>query len=229
MEQACLGCIIPADEDLCPLCEVHSKTSDHLLLHCVTARKMWNWWLELWGYKWVFPHNLIYAFVKWKCGKKKGTFFQKVWAASLFIIIWTLWKERNRRISDNSSSTMENLQDLILLRIGWWISSWNDGFPYIPMDIKRNPLCLEWNGGNCNSALSLTKPSYVPWSPPNPNVLKWNVDASVMETNSSSAVGGILRNNRGEFMCLFSSPIPYIEINSVEILTIHRAISISLH
>ncbi|XP_010675532.2 uncharacterized protein LOC104891523 [Beta vulgaris subsp. vulgaris] len=156
-------------------------------------------------------------------------FFVKVWAASFFIIVWTVWKERNFRIFQASSSTVKELRDLVLLRMGWWISGWEEGFPYSPTDIQRNLWCLEWDGVSRAADSAIIKPSYIPWSPPIKNVLKWNVDASVVISSSCAAIGGVLRNHEGKFVCLFSSPIPYMEINCAEILAIHRAISISSH
>ncbi|XP_048495855.1 uncharacterized protein LOC125495243 [Beta vulgaris subsp. vulgaris] len=158
-----------------------------------------------------------------------AVFFQKVWAAAFFVIIWTVWKERNHRIFRESSSSFEDLHDLILLRLGWWIRGWDVGFPYSPTEIQRNPHCLKGNVDERMARSAISKPSYMPWSPPMHGVLKWNVDASVMELSASSAVGGILRDHQGKFMCLFSSPIPFIEINCAEILAIHRAISISIN
>lgn len=116
---------------------------------------------------------------------------------------------------------------MILLRLGWWIKGWCDEFPYSPIDIQRNPQCLLWNG---NSLLSFSS-QIVPlceWSPPEIDFYKWNVDASVNVGHKSSAIGGVLRNHLGNFKCLFSSPIPYMEINCAEILAIHRAIKISI-
>lgn len=224
---ASLG-IISVNEDICPLCYKCSETSEHLLLHCAAAQQLWNWWLELWGVKWVFPSSLIDTFSQWKAVKKKGSFFKKVWASSFFVIIWTLWKERNIRVFQESTATAKNLQDLVLLRLGWWIEGWDSSFPYTPVDIQRNPHCLEWNDNMKSAVLPKANPDHISWSPPPAQVLKWNVDASVITSNSCSAIGGILRNNKGEFMCMFSSPIPFIEINCAEILAIHRAIQISI-
>lgn len=161
--------------------------------------------------------------------KKRISFFLKVWVASFFIIVWTIWKERNLRIFGDSSSTIKDLQDMVLLRIGWWISGWEDGFRHSPSDVQRNPRCLDWSGGPSESGTIIPKPSYIPWSPPSMNILKWNVDASVALSDSCTTIDGVLRNHCGNFMCLFSSPIPFIEINCAEILAIHRAILISLH
>ena len=50
---------------------------------------------------------------------------------------------------------------------------------------------------------------------------------SVYIADSCSAIG-VLRNDLDNFICLFSSPIPYIEINCAEVLAIRRAIAITL-
>lgn len=42
-----------------------------------------------------------------------------------------------------------------------------------------------------------------------------------------AAIGGVLRNHLGHFICVFSSPIAPMEINYAEVLAIHRALSIS--
>lgn len=133
---------------------------------------------------------------------KKIPFFKNVWAASYFIIIWTVLKERNLRIFGSSNTSAKNLQDLILLRLCWWITGWNDGFPYSPLDIQRNPTCLLWKGKPSHeNALTHSIPPEV-WSPAEINCLKWNVDASVHIENSCSAIGGVLRNHLRNFICL---------------------------
>ena len=45
--------------------------------------------------------------------------------------------------------------------------------------------------------------------------------------SESLAIGGILRDQHGKFICMFPSPIPFMEINNAEILAIHRAIKIT--
>lgn len=120
---------------------------------------------------------------------------------------------------------MSSLQDLILLRIGWWISAWSDPFPYSPTDIQRNPSCLFWSAPQASKSV-LPQPSS--WSPPISGRLKWNVDASFNPRLNRSSIGGVLRNHIGHFICLFSCSIPTMEINRAEVLAIHRAISISL-
>ena len=134
--------IIPTQNDICPLCLSCPETTNHLLLHCEMTRQIWVWWLNLWSYTWVFPYCLKDAFNQWKCIKKEGKFFKKVWSDVFFIILWTMWKERNLRIFGDSQTSIKDLQDLVLLRLGWWISAWKEDFPYSPVDIQRNPRCI---------------------------------------------------------------------------------------
>ena len=144
------------------------------------------------------------------------------------IIIWSIWKERNARIFQNVISSPQEVQDLILTRVCWWIKGWGDPFPFSTAEVIRNPICLAW-AGNCiiGAGLPKLKPA-LEWNPPNQLSLKWNVDASVNISKSLSAIGGVLRDCRGVFKCVFSTPIPHIEINSAEILAIYRAVQISM-
>lgn len=219
--------IIPPEENVCALCLSYEESSDHLLLHCDFSYKLWCWWLKIWGLSWVFPLSLMDAFEQWVI-YDKNLFFKKIWLAMFSIIVWSLWKERNSRIFCGKASSSSQLQDLILTRLNWWIKGWNSPFPYSANEIIRNPRCLQW----CAEITPSRKPSTVissrDWSPPEVGYLKWNVDASLISSLSRSAIGGVLRDSNGVFKCVFSSPIPFIEINSAEILAIFRASQIAM-
>lgn len=91
----------------------------------------------------------------------------------------------------------------------------------------RLPQCLNWEPLRLATiTLHTASPKHL-WSPPPPSLFKWNVDASMKINESKSAIGGVLRNHHGEFICLFSSPVPYMEINHAETYAIYRALNIS--
>lgn len=119
---AAMGIISRKDSN-CILCGAAQECHNHLFLHCTLSWEIWVWWCSLWNLNWVPPLNLRHAFDQWHY-PSKGIFFKKVWAASFFIILWTIWKERNGRIFENQSSTLSQLKDLILLRLSWWIKGW---------------------------------------------------------------------------------------------------------
>lgn len=47
--------------------------------------------------------------------------------------------------------------------------------------------------------------------------------------SNAQQLEGVLRNDRGDFLCIFSCPIPPMEINAAEVIAIHRAIQITLN
>lgn len=222
---ASMGIISP-DETSCILCQESRENVDHLLLHCTFTKKIWWWWLELWNLQWVFPSTIGEAFDQWG-SFGPSPFFKKVWRAMFSIIIWSIWKERNSRIFHNISCSLTQVQDLILTRLSWWIKGWGTPFPYSCDEIIRNPHSLSWAEPRASTIITAA-PCEKNWAPPPSNSYKWNVDASVSSTQAMSAIGGVLRNNHGHFLCLFSSPIPPIEINSAEVLAIFRATQISM-
>lgn len=212
--------IISGDENSCVLCNESTENYNHTLLHCPFSWAVWTSWLSIWNLKWVFPSNLREAFDQWKF-LNKGRFFKKVGVAMFFILIWTIWKERNCIIFNNCSRSVAETLEMALLQLRWWISGWKEPFPYSFDEILKNQSCLIWN--ESTGAINFINPQVCMqhWEPPPINHLKWIIDASVMASQSGSTIGGILRNNEGKFKCMFSSPIPPIEINCAEILAIY--------
>ncbi|XP_056688576.1 uncharacterized protein [Spinacia oleracea] len=140
--------------------------------------------------------------------------------------MWKIWKERNTRIFQSSSTTPRQLQDLILLRLSWWIKGWSDPFPYSSEDVICNPECLQWSPTLQQPNTLHTLQSTHQRSPPPKDTLKCNVDASLNSTLHRLSIGGVLRDSNGSFICMFSTPMPTMEINSAEVFAIHRALKV---
>lgn len=218
--------IISADQDICVLCNNSSETSTHLMLHCEFSWSVWCWWLDLWGIKWAAPPSLVAAYRQWM-PPNLGVLFKKIWSSMFYIIIWSVWKERNSRVFNNIQCSQQQVRDLILTRLVWWMKGWGEIIPYSLDDILRNPQCLKWLERKKINLQGKPLGPDLSWAPPPPNSFKWNVDASFNPSINASAIGGVLRNSKGEFICIFSSPIPPMEINNAEVNAIFRAIQIS--
>lgn len=102
------------------------------------------------------------------------------------VIAWSIWKERNNRIFNNQKSSLSEIQDLILLRLVWWIKTWDDPFPHSPEEVRRNPACLLFSPRPvvCKPPAPISH-----WSAPVTHQLKWNVDASLNPSLGRSAIG----------------------------------------
>ena len=108
--------VIPLSEAQCVLCGSALECTNHLFIHCSLARNLWEWWAGIWNFHWVPPLELQDLYAQWS-PPFKGIFFKKVWLAIFPIILWSLWKERNARIFQNSPSSLSQIKDLILLRL----------------------------------------------------------------------------------------------------------------
>ena len=61
----------------CFLCE-EEETIDHLLVHCNCARMLWDLFLAIVGYSWIFPSLVCQTLLTWQgihVGKKR----KKIW------------------------------------------------------------------------------------------------------------------------------------------------------
>lgn len=107
------------------------------------------------------------------------------------------------------------------------VDRWADLFPYNESEVLRNPQCLSFSPLSNGCPLVKSPKLPVTWSPPSAALRKWNVDASLCPLQLKSSIGGVLRDHEGKFLCIFSSPIPCVDINHAEVLVIHRAIKYS--
>ena len=79
----------------CFLCGCEEETVNHLLIHCIVVRVLWDIVLGLSGVQWVFPETVKEVLTSWRgpfVGKKR----KKIWKSIPLCIFWTVWKERNR-------------------------------------------------------------------------------------------------------------------------------------
>ena len=79
----------------CFLCDCEKENVNHILIHCIVVRVLWDIVLGLVDVKWVFPETIREVLISWRgpfVGKKR----KKVWKSIPLCIFWTVWKERNR-------------------------------------------------------------------------------------------------------------------------------------
>ena len=62
----------------CFLCEEEEETIDHLLMHCSRAKMLWNLFLAIMDYNWVFPLTVRQSQQSASVGKKR----KRVWLAA---------------------------------------------------------------------------------------------------------------------------------------------------
>ena len=73
----------------CFMCKEDQENIDHLLLHCKSAKMLWNLFLSIIGTSWVFPSSVLHTLLAWQgavVDKKRKT----IWLAAPLCLFWTL-------------------------------------------------------------------------------------------------------------------------------------------
>lgn len=81
----------------CCLCKNEEESTDHLLYNCPFSRKCWDWLqLQLQNYM-VYNGSFKDFILAWSIGGKSLK-WGSLWISSSLLVVWHVWKERNRRI-----------------------------------------------------------------------------------------------------------------------------------
>ena len=104
----------------CFLCGCEEENVNHILLHCIVVRVLWEIVLALFGAQWVFPETVKEVLFSWRdpfVGKKR----KKIWNSIPLCIFWTVWKEINR-LAFRGGSLYKNSKILlyVICRVGLW-------------------------------------------------------------------------------------------------------------
>ena len=103
----------------CFLCEEEEETVNHLLLHCLMAKLLWNLFLDIVGIQWVFPCSVKGTLLSWHdsfVGKKQ----LKAWMADPLSLFWSIWQERNMITFGDEHCSVHRLKTSFLFNLGSW-------------------------------------------------------------------------------------------------------------
>ena len=59
-------------------------------------------------------------------------FRKKLWISLFFVVVWSIWYERNQAVFLNKIINWENVNYLIKLRLGYWVKGWCHEIPCGP-------------------------------------------------------------------------------------------------
>ncbi|GMI85901.1 hypothetical protein like AT5G42905 [Hibiscus trionum] len=142
------------------------------------------------------------------------------WSIIPFALIWTVWLHRNEIVFQSKSVDSKQLIGLIKLRMAFWING-KFGKLGIPMDvIIADPLLA-----TDSSILPKRRDRLIGWLPPPEGFLKLNVDGAVRLEDSSSGIGGVLRDKDGTILFQFSRGCGQIPVAMAEFMAVKEGIA----
>ncbi|XP_077237284.1 uncharacterized protein LOC143878956 [Tasmannia lanceolata] len=203
----------------CVLCNRERETVNHLFFRC--GYSSWIWSSILWR----------------ACSKRKASkslFEEEEWIRSHFTgdgqaatgirlcfsyAIHKIWIERNKRIFDKISRPKELLLRDILAEIKRKMGD----IDTTDIETDKNLQIAANLGYKLRQNQGTLKECR--WIPPDQGMLKINTDASL--DDEGGGLGGILRDNVGSVLGMFSVNVPTDTIGNLEILAIKRGIDLA--
>ena len=102
------------------LCLSEVETVDHLLLHCVKTRALWNLCFSLFGVAWVLSGSVKETLIGWH-GTFVGKTRKKTWQMASLCIFWSVWKERNLLAFGNEEFSLQRLKYSFVCNLWSWV------------------------------------------------------------------------------------------------------------
>ena len=90
-----------------------------MLIHCPIARMLWDIFLAIGGFNWVFPMTVRQTLLA-RQGTKVGKKCKKIWMALSLCLFWTLWRERNIAAFEDVTPFAHRLKTTFLCTLWSW-------------------------------------------------------------------------------------------------------------
>ena len=157
----------------CSWCQVEDETEKHILFECQFAKAAWeSTGLAQWSHT-IPEESILDHFRRLVTNATKE---QCVLAASL---CWSLWNRRNNWVWNRIAASVFGTTSV------------------------ANSLLVSWNLAHLKQTRSTSgtmRTSIQRWQPPQPHWVKINIDAAIFTDLNSIGVGGVIRDERGQFV-----------------------------
>lgn len=157
-----------------------------------------------------------------------------IWKILPGFITWTIWKERNRRVFQNEHRNIEHSQETLTQNIRQLILVKCRAEP--DNQASARDLCilkafkLE-DGRSMGTTNCQQKPSTasIGWNRPPVGFLKLNFDGASRGNPGLAGIGGIIRNNVGEILHIYSKSLGEGTNNQMEFVAMERGLRILIN
>ena len=130
-----LGIIQNEGEALCSFCNTDLETLDHLLLHCFPVWECWSYILRWCEVSWASPESLARLFQWWSVWIWQPR-VKVLWAPIPLAVVWTIWNARNKKVFENKPVDWAEVNELIVARVAFWVSTSQAGSDFSIDDIR---------------------------------------------------------------------------------------------
>ncbi|CAN1171162.1 Putative ribonuclease H protein At1g65750 [Linum perenne] len=186
---------------LCPRCSLHSESISHVFYDCGFALQVWQATCPLA----ILARNEKSDFNIWW----RSMMIDKQSNTSFGITAWLLWRARNKLIFEGYNQTVNAIIEQSKFWTNLVLSSW-----------KTSQLGREAPGLARQTQLIAWRPGDEGWS-------TLNTDGSCIHGSGSTAIGGLIRDDRGKFVHAFCGNIGNCSITRAEIKAIVEGLKLA--
>ena len=206
---------------MCPNCCSQEEMLQHLMNSYPLAIQLWEKASFHCQKKCRGPDDIINSIRLWHHHPYQSELLNYLWRLIPGLLLWTIWKERNRRIFKDQSTPLDILWHNFCLNLKQTLDlhTWTqEDYPSLAVE---KAIWENWNI-QLPQRMPNHRPSQsqadnkLPWSPPPQNTFKLNFDGASKGNPGTAGFGGVFRNHQGESLLLYYGNIGWDTNNSAE-------------
>eukprot|EP00253_Pinus_taeda_P025774 PITA_25774 len=218
---------------ICLNCKIEEESTTHLMHLCPLSRRIWEK-VSFHCQKEVRVRGDINNTLRsWPQQPYQCNILNTLWQIIPGIVMWNIWKERNRRVFKDQTMDLEqvwtiikqNLQETLSIK-GW---SQED----FPSSNQEQEIWNNWQfqitPPNSSQGTSVTREKNTPtnWKPPPKNTYILNFDGASKGNPGITGYGGVIRNSQGIPLKVYFGSIGWNTNNAAELDGLWKGLQIS--
>jgi ribonuclease HI len=205
----------------CHLCQTQEETTNHLLDDCAYTAELWDWAASIFRQSDRIRGNIAATIKLWRENYSDQEKVNLCWTLTPGMIIWSIWKERNRRIFRNQSWPEGKIKETITSMIRETVMSRNcqEGRAQPTDQDSRVLEAFQLTGGhkpNPNRQQPQLQVGERNWKLPPSGSLKLNFDGAVKGNPGRTGLGGVIRDSKGNIIRLYVGSLGNSTNNAAE-------------
>eukprot|EP00253_Pinus_taeda_P019391 PITA_19391 len=217
---------------ICLNCKLEEESAVHLMQICTFGRRIWervSFRCQKEGRVLGDINNTI---CNWPHKPYQCNILNTLWQIIPGIVMWNIWKERNRRIFKTQAMDLEQVWIIIHKNIQETLSTKCWSQEDFPSNNKEQAIWNNWqihiqysNSSPGNSVRQQDTPTN--WSPPPINMYMLNFDGASKGNPGTTGYGGAIRNHQGKALKVFFGSIGWNTNNAAELEGLWRGLKIA--
>eukprot|EP00253_Pinus_taeda_P030654 PITA_30654 len=221
-----------AGPSICFNCKMEEETAVHIMQLCPLSRQMWEKVTFRCQKEGREIGNVNNTLRNWPQHPFQSRILNSLWQIIPGIVMWNLWKERNRRIFKDHSMDVQQVWQTIVMNIQETLSikSWSQ--EVFPSTNKEQAIWNNWQihlSSTNFPARSSNKQKDIPshWSPPPPNSFMLNFDGASKGNPGATGYGGVIRDHTRQVLKVFFGSIGWNTNNVAELEGLWQGLNIA--